>query len=61
MSLIKDWLVGVVHRLDDVAEGRIARASACPDCGHGMVLTAVEREDQAAGCPCDNPDCECGS
>jgi hypothetical protein len=59
MNLIKNWVSGFLGTLDDFAEGRIQRASTCPDCGHGMVLTAVEREDQAAGCPCTNPDCEC--
>lgn len=59
MSMIMNWLSGVVDRAVTAVEDRLDQAMTCPECGHGAESDPVIREEQAAGCGCTDDYCAC--
>lgn len=59
MSMITNWLSGMVNRARTAVENRLNRAMTCPECGHGAESDPVIRVEQADGCGCKDDLCGC--
>jgi hypothetical protein len=52
MSMIKNWLSGLLQQLDAVAEGRVQHAVRCPECEHSALEASPDCLCSDAGCQC---------
>jgi hypothetical protein len=52
MTMIKDWLAGLVAQVRTAPDRRLTRALSCPECEHSTV-------EASADCPCTDPGCLC--